>query len=142
MFSATFPEEIQHLAGKFLNNYIFLAIGIIGGACSDVKQVIYEVKRFDKRAKLLEILNESDPSGTMVFVETRLQADFLAGFLSESKHPTTSIHGSRKQQQREEALSDFKCNSMQVLIATSVAARGLGKSFNKLFHYSLDIGLF
>lgn len=126
MFSATFPVEIQALAGKFLNpNYIFVTVGIVGGACSDVQQVVHEVGKFAKRDKLLEILNAEDPKGTIVFVETKRQADFLASFLSESEHPTTSIHGDRMQRQREEALEDFKKGRMKVLIATSVAARGL-----------------
>lgn len=66
----------------------------------------------------------------MVFVETKTAADRLAVFLSESEHPTTSIHGDRKQSQREEALRDFKSGKMKVLIATAVAARGLGKYFS------------
>jgi len=53
MFSATFPEEIQKLAGSFLHDYIFLAIGIIGGACSDVEQNFYAVQKFEKRKKLM-----------------------------------------------------------------------------------------
>lgn len=134
MFSATFPEDIQRLAAKFLAaNYVFLAVGIIGGACSDVRQTMYAVGKFDKRLRLLALLNEADPSGTIVFVETRRQADFLASFLSESAHPTTSIHGDRLQRQREEALRDFKSNKMKVLIATSVAARGLGTIFMLCF---------
>lgn len=58
MFSATFPEEIQHLAGKFLYDYIFVAVGIVGGACADVEQRFYEVGKFKKRQKLLELLQE------------------------------------------------------------------------------------
>jgi len=53
MFSATFPEEIQRMAGEFLKNYVFVAIGIVGGACSDVKQTIYEVNKYAKRSKLI-----------------------------------------------------------------------------------------
>lgn len=53
MFSATFPAEIQRMAGEYLNEYIFIAIGVVGGACSDVTQNIYEVKKFQKRAKLM-----------------------------------------------------------------------------------------
>lgn len=60
MFSATFPEEIQKLAGKFLHDYIFVAVGIVGGACSDVEQVFYEIDRFKKRGKLLEILKNGN----------------------------------------------------------------------------------
>lgn len=60
MFSATFPEEIQKLAGKFLHDYIFVTVGIIGGACTDVEQIFYEVDKFKKRNKLLEILKEGN----------------------------------------------------------------------------------
>lgn len=52
MFSATFPEEIQRLAGQFLNDYIFLAVGIVGGASADVEQHFFEVTKFKKRGKL------------------------------------------------------------------------------------------
>jgi len=71
-------------------------------------------------------LDEINAKGTMVFVETKRNADFLASLLSETKYPTTSIHGDRLQREREEALRDFKSGQMHVLIATSVAARGLG----------------
>lgn len=126
MFSATFADDVKRLAAKYLHDYIFVAIGIVGGACQDVEQIIHAVPRLEKRAKLTEILDAEDPSGTIVFVETKRTADFLATLLSESSHPTTSIHGDRLQSQREQALSDFKTRRMKVLIATSVAARGLG----------------
>lgn len=127
MFSATFAEDVQRLADRFLNDHLFLTVGIVGGACHDVDQNFYEVSKYEKRNKLMEILDSADPKGTIVFVETKRNADFLASFLSESKHPTTSIHGDRMQSQREQALRDFKNGTMKVLIATSVAARGLGK---------------
>lgn len=64
----------------------------------------------------------------MVFVETKRTADFLATYLSEHEFPTTSIHGDRLQRERELALCDFKMGRMYVLVATAVAARGLGKA--------------
>lgn len=126
MFSATFAEEVQTLAAKFLKNYLFLTVGIVGGASADVEQKVYQLSKFDKRPKLLEILKDSDPTGTIVFVETKRTADTLASIVSETKIPTTSIHGDRMQSQREQALRDFKTGKMKILIATSVAARGLG----------------
>lgn len=63
----------------------------------------------------------------LVFVETKRLADIIAIFLSEQNIPTTSIHGDRMQRERETALNDFKYNRMRVLVATAVAARGLGK---------------
>ncbi|XP_036341505.1 ATP-dependent RNA helicase vasa [Rhagoletis pomonella] len=137
MFSATFPEEIQRLAGEYLSNYIFITIGVVGGACSDVTQEIFEVKKFQKRSKLMELLGESS-DGTIVFVETKRGADFLASLLSETEFPTTSIHGDRLQRQREMALADFKSGKMKVLIATSVAARGLDiKNVKHVINYDL-----
>lgn len=127
MFSATFADEIKELAAKYLNDSLFLSVGVVGGASQDVEQILYQVARTEKRDKLTEILDAEDPKGTIIFVASKRTADFLATFLSESSHPTTSIHGDRLQSQREQALNDFKTNKMKILIATAVAARGLGK---------------
>lgn len=130
MFSATFPSEIQELAGRFLNNYLFLAVGIVGGACADVEQNFYQTSGSSEKRKLLKELMEKQNQmgsleGTLVFVEQKRHTDFIAAFLSESNFPTTSIHGDRLQREREEALADFKRGKMSILVATAVAARGL-----------------
>ena len=59
MFSATFPEEIQRLAGEFLNDYLFLTVGRVGSATSDIEQNICQVSEFEKRDKLVELLNNA-----------------------------------------------------------------------------------
>lgn len=146
MFSATFPDEVQHLARRFLNNYLFLAVGIVGGACSDVEQNFYEVARNKKKDLLKEILERENDSGTLggtlVFVEMKKKADFIAVFLSENNYPTTSIHGDRLQRQREEALADFKSGRMFILVATAVAARGLDiKNVSHVINYDLPKGI-
>jgi len=128
MFSATFPDDIQTAAQEFLNDYLFLTVGMVGGACSDVEQVFYEVAKFDKREKLEELMQDParDPKErTLIFVQTKRNADFLATYLSGEGLPTTSIHGDRLQREREEALYDFRVGTMPILVATAVAARGL-----------------
>ncbi|XP_077629141.1 putative ATP-dependent RNA helicase DDX4 isoform X9 [Crocuta crocuta] len=126
MFSATFPEEIQRLAGEFLkSDYLFVAVGQVGGACRDVQQTILQVGQYSKREKLVEILQNIGDERTLVFVETKKKADFIATFLCQEKISTTSIHGDREQREREQALGDFRCGKCPVLVATSVAARGL-----------------
>eukprot|EP00057_Strongylocentrotus_purpuratus_P020107 XP_011674581.1 PREDICTED: vasa protein isoform X1 [Strongylocentrotus purpuratus] len=126
MFSATFPNEVQEKAGEYLNDYLFLTVGRVGGAASDIEQRVFSVGQFDKRDKLMEILrDQKDDDRTLVFVSTKRNADFLASLLSQSEFPTTSIHGDRQQQEREEALRDFKTGKAPILVATSVAARGL-----------------
>ena len=132
MFSATFPNEIQTMAQDFMENYIFLAVGQVGGACSDVTQSIIAVSQYEKREKLLEIIRENiqkspkNPVKTLVFVEAKKTADFIAAYLSQSiESCATSIHGDRLQPEREKALKDFKTGRNPVLVATAVAARGL-----------------
>ena len=62
MFSATFPEEIQNLAAEFLNDYVFLTIGKVGGTSSDIEQVIEEVGDSEKRDRLIDLLSsEGEP---------------------------------------------------------------------------------
>jgi ATP-dependent RNA helicase DDX3X len=62
---------------------------------------------------------------TLVFVETKRGADMLEEFLANHQYSVNSIHGDRSQAQREEALKSFKNGRTPVLVATSVAARGL-----------------
>ncbi|XP_048875283.1 probable ATP-dependent RNA helicase DDX4 isoform X2 [Brienomyrus brachyistius] len=126
MFSATFPDDIQKLAADFLKvDYLFLAVGQVGGACSDVEQILIQVSQFSKRDQLVELLNTTGTERTMVFVETKRKADFIATFLCQENISTTSIHGDREQREREQALGDFRSGKCPVLVATSVAARGL-----------------
>ena len=98
-----------------LHDYIFAVVGIIGGACDDVSQVVWEVDKFAKRDKLVEILKEVGTDRTMVFVETKKNADFLATFLCNEGLPSTSIHGDRLQREREEALGDFKSGKFPII---------------------------
>ncbi|NXM96981.1 DDX4 helicase, partial [Sylvia borin] len=126
MFSATFPEEVQRLAGEFLKtDFLFVVVGCVGGACRDVQQNILQVSQYFKRDKLIEILHNIGDERTLVFVDTKKKADFIACFLCQENIPATSIHGDREQREREIALRDFRSGKCPVLVATSVAARGL-----------------
>ncbi|XP_054253521.1 probable ATP-dependent RNA helicase DDX4 [Indicator indicator] len=126
LFSATFPVEVQRLAGEFLKaNYLFVVVGLVGGACSDVQQNILQVPEYSKRDKLIEILQSIGHERTMVFVSKKKKADYIAAFLCQEKIAATSIHGDREQREREIALQDFRSGKSPVLVATSVAARGL-----------------
>merc|ERR1719220_2016814 len=128
MFSATFPDEIRRSARDFLHNQLFLQVGLVGGACTDVKQSFHQATKFEKRELLLRILQDptrNPRERTLVFVKTKRNADFLATYLCGEGLPTTSIHGDRLQREREEALDDFRRGKMPILVATGVASRGL-----------------
>ncbi|CAF1032213.1 unnamed protein product [Adineta steineri] len=125
MFSATFPKQIQELARDFLLDYVFLAIGRVGSTSQNITQKIVWVEETEKRSFLLDLLNIQSESLTLVFVETKRGADMLEDFLGNHQYSVNSIHGDRSQAQREDALKSFKNGRTPILVATSVAARGL-----------------
>ena len=145
MFSATFSDSVQEAAQAFLKDYFFLTVGLVGAICGDVELAFHEVESTTKRETLEEILSDEkrDPKErTMIFVGVSLMitiltvsmsfilqkkttADYLTAYLSGEGLPAVSIHGDRAQRQREEALADFASGKYPILVATSVAGRGL-----------------
>jgi len=128
MFSATFPDKVQELGREMLKeDYIFAAVGIVGGAAESVTQTVIEAEKKEQFDKMKEMLDGVKESGerTLIFVETKRQTDFVASKLCQLGFPATSIHGDREQRQREDALRTFKSGETPVLVATNVAARGL-----------------
>jgi len=124
MTSATFPEDVQHLAQDFLNNYSFMSVGRVGGSASTIQQRLEWVEDDEKDNFLYGILLHQIGL-TLVFVNTKQAAVDIEKFLQESGIKADSIHGDRSQEQRERALEKFKSGVVKVLIATDVAARGL-----------------
>eukprot|EP00668_Euglena_longa_P002014 GGOE01002343.1.p1 GENE.GGOE01002343.1~~GGOE01002343.1.p1 ORF type:complete len:663 (-),score=76.54 GGOE01002343.1:715-2499(-) len=124
MYSATFPKAIQQLAAEFLANYIFLAVGRVGSTTDFITQKLEWVEEDEKRNMLLGLLTRI-PGLSLVFTETKRDADALENFLHMQGIHATSIHGDRTQQEREDALRSFKTGRTPVLVATDVAARGL-----------------
>nr|UNA88846.1 VASA [Penaeus merguiensis] len=142
MFSATFPNEIQELASAFLNNYLFVVVGSVGAANTDVKQEVLSVPKFEKKAKLIEMCEEilinADDEKILVFVEQKRVADFVGTYLCEKNFRATTMHGDRYQAQREQALTDFRTGVFNILVATAVAARGLDiKGIGVVVNYDL-----
>lgn len=125
MFSATFPVNIQRLAADFLTDHIFLAIGVVGSVGQNItQQVVYAGNKREKDDKLMQVLSEAE-GRTIVFVETKRAADSIEVWLLDQQINAISIHGDRTQYEREDALAAFRAGRCMVLVATSVAARGL-----------------
>ncbi|TIB93237.1 DEAD-domain-containing protein [Wallemia mellicola] len=129
LFSATFPREIQLLAGDFLKNEIFLSVGRVGSTSENITQTVEWAEDFEKKSVLLDILEgHMEPESnnrTLIFVETKRMADILCDFLLQNNLRATAIHGDRDQREREYALNTFKMGYNPLMVATAVAARGL-----------------
>ena len=125
MFSATFPKEIKLLAAEFLNDYIFLTVGRVGSTSENIRQQVMFIEDYEKRQFLMDLIRADHSGLTLVFVETKRNADAVDDFLYRQGFPSTSIHGDRTQAEREAALKSFRAGETPILVATAVAARGL-----------------
>ncbi len=90
-----------------------------------VRQVAYVVRRTDKLAALCRILDVEDPGSTLVFARTRGEVDDLAEALSARGHDAGALHGGLTQEARDRIMGRFRDGTLDVLVATDVAARGL-----------------
>ncbi|KAE8915567.1 DEAD-box ATP-dependent RNA helicase 5 [Phytophthora fragariae] len=129
MFSATWPQSIQKLAHEFLNDPVKVTIGSDELAAShNVTQIVevVEDRARDARAHgLLQKYHSSRKNRVLLFVLYKKEADRVERMLHQRGWNCIAIHGDRTQQQRSEAIEQFKSGEVPLLIATDVAARGL-----------------
>jgi ATP-dependent RNA helicase DDX46/PRP5 len=126
MFSATFPRAMEVLARKILTKPIEVQVGGRSVVCKDVEQTVLIIEESLKFRKLLELLGHFQEQGSvLVFVEKQDAADILLKELIRHGYPCLSLHGGMDQFDRDSTISDFKNAVTKLLIATSVAARGL-----------------
>jgi ATP-dependent RNA helicase DDX46/PRP5 len=131
LFSATFPKNMESLARKTLHNPVEITIGGRSVVAPEITQIV-EVRNNDQKfVRLLELLgnlysddaHEDDRS--LIFVDRQEAADDLLKELMRKGYPCMSIHGGKDQVDRDSTIQDFKAGIFPVLVATSVAARGL-----------------
>ncbi|MBN4665867.1 DEAD/DEAH box helicase [Pandoraea nosoerga] len=125
LFSATFSNEIKKLASSYLTNPVTIEVARRNATADTVEQVVYEVDEDDKRAAVVQILNERDLKQVIVFVNSKIGASRLARQLERDGIVTAAIHGDKSQNERMQALEAFKQGGIRALVATDVAARGL-----------------
>lgn len=126
MFSATFPRQMEALARRFLKKPIEIQVGGRSLVCKEVEQHVAVLEDEAKFFKLLELLGHYQEHGSIiVFVDKQENADSLLKELMKASYPCMSLHGGIDQYDRDSTILDFKSGRCKLLIATSVAARGL-----------------
>ncbi|XP_050948694.1 probable ATP-dependent RNA helicase DDX46 isoform X1 [Labeo rohita] len=126
MFSATFPRTMEALARRILSKPIEVQVGGRSVVCSDVEQHVIVIEEEKKFLKLLEILGHYQEKGSVIiFVDKQEHADGLLKDLMKASYPCMSLHGGIDQYDRDSIINDFKNGACRLLVATSVAARGL-----------------
>lgn len=126
MFSATFPRQMEALARRILQKPIEVQVGGRSVVCKEVEQHVAILEEEAKFFKLLELLGLYSQMGSIiVFVDKQENADSLLKDLMKASYSCMSLHGGIDQFDRDSTIVDFKSGKVKLLVATSVAARGL-----------------
>ncbi|WIA28105.1 hypothetical protein OEZ86_010685 [Tetradesmus obliquus] len=126
MFSATFPRSVETLARQVLQDPVEIQVGGRSVVNADIAQFVELRPEGDRFLRLLEILGEWYEAGKIiVFVHSQDKCDNLFRDLLKAGYPCLSLHGGKEQSDRECTIADFKGAVCNILVATSVAARGL-----------------
>ncbi len=128
LFSATISPVIAKIARRHLREPARVSVHAeksTRDGVALVRQTAYVVRRPDKLAALCRILDVEDPTSALVFARTRGEVDDLAAALSGRGHDAAALHGGLVQEGRDRIMNRFRDGSLDVLVATDVAARGL-----------------
>ncbi|GAA6062136.1 hypothetical protein JCM10212_003171 [Sporobolomyces blumeae] len=129
LFSATFPRQMEALARKVLRRPLEITVGgrsVVADTITQVVEVRPEDSKFNRMLELLgKLFNEEQDARALVFVERQESADKLFVELKNKNYTCMPLHGGREQVDRDQTIVDFKNGSCPIVIATSVAARGL-----------------
>jgi ATP-dependent RNA helicase RhlE len=125
-FSATIDDNIKKLAYSLVGQgAIRIQVSPKDPVSKNVMHSVAFVEMDDKRFFLARLLEENPEDKVIVFVRTKVRAERVVKALERANFPSVSIHGDKDQKERIEALNQFRNNTVRVLIATDVSARGI-----------------
>ncbi|RLU20925.1 hypothetical protein DMN91_007539 [Ooceraea biroi] len=127
MTSATWPQGVRRLAQSYMKNPLQVFVGSLDlAAVHTVLQRIYLIDEDEKTDMMHQFFREMGPQDkVIIFFGKKAKVDDVSSDLAIANIDCQSIHGDREQQDREQALEDLKTGTVQILLATDVASRGI-----------------
>lgn len=125
LFSATMPREVQRIARRFLRDPKEVTIEAKTATAETIHQRYWLVSGLHKLDALTRILEVEDFDGMLIFVRTRIATTELAERLAARGYSAAALNGDMPQKQREQMVDRLKKGTLDILVATDVAARGL-----------------
>ncbi len=125
LFSATMPSRIRALANRFMRDPQFVSVKHATVTVRETEQRYYLVHESDKLNALTNLFEMEPMTSALIFARTRAETTQLASELSVRGFPAEALNGDLEQNARERILGRFRANTLKVLVATDVAARGL-----------------
>ena len=125
LFSATMPKEVRRIAQNYMTNPHELTVGTKNTGNANIEHHYYVVKARDKYAAFKRIVDFYPEIFGIVFCRTKIETQEIAEALVRDGYNADSLHGDLSQQQRDKVMKRYRDRSLQLLIATDVAARGI-----------------
>ena len=138
LFSATMPAPIKTLASRILQKPEFVSITKGETTNTDIEQLYYVIDEHERDDAIIRLMDSETTNKCVVFCRTKSEVDRLSNVLSNAGYLANGLHGDMEQRQRENVIKGFKQNSVKVLVATDVAARGIHvNDISHVFNYHI-----
>ena len=125
LFSATMPNEVSRIAKKYMSNPVEITVGNKNQGAENIQHVYYMVNSRDRYLALKRIVDFNPDIFGIVFCRTKAETQEVADSLIKDGYSADALHGDLSQAQRDFVMKRYRSRSIQMLIATDVAARGI-----------------
>jgi len=125
LFSATMPSAAAKIAGSYMTRPVTVTAGLCNKAAENISHTCYVVKEKDRYAALKRMIDYLPDIFGLIFCRTRRETQIVADRLMKDGYNAEALHGDLSQMQRDQVMKKFREKTLQLLVATDVAARGL-----------------
>ncbi len=137
-FSATMPKEIINFAKRYQDNPEIVKVAHQELTMPRIKQYYIELNERAKTETLCRLVDVENPRLSVIFTNTKRKADELVGDLQKRGYKADALHGDLSQNQRDKVMDKFRKNTIRILVATDVAARGIDvDEVDMVFNYDI-----
>ncbi|MDQ3191593.1 MAG: DEAD/DEAH box helicase [Bacteroidota bacterium] len=138
LFSATMESSVARIASNYMKNPVEVSVGGKNEGATNISHEYYVVQARDRFAALKRLVDSNPDIFGLIFCRTRMETQEIADKLIKEGYSVDSLHGDLSQQQRDKVMGRFRNKSIQLLVATDVAARGIDvEAITHVIHYSL-----
>lgn len=138
LFSATMPPEIRKVSKKYMESPVEVTVGKVNTGNKNIDHQYYVTSAHHRYETLKRIIDFNPEMYAIIFTRTKADAQNIAEKLSREGYNIDALHGDLTQNQRDKVMREFREKTLQLLIATDVAARGIDvKDITHVINYEL-----
>ncbi len=138
LFSATMPKAAARIAKTYMHNPLEVTIGQRNTGAENIDHTYYVIKEKDRYAALKRLIDFEPGIYGLIFCRTRAETRTVAENLSKDGYNAEALHGELSQEQRSRVMNGYRHRTLQLLVATDVAARGIDvEDISHVIHYNL-----